>query len=61
MNKQGGIFPAELAQFDLDLERLRRPNEMTVQKMVRSLKDRGQLTPVIIVESQNRFLLVDGV
>ena len=60
MNKQVGIFPVGLDQFDLDLERLRRCKDISVEKMVRSLKERGQLTPVIVVENQNRFLLVDG-
>lgn len=55
-----GIFPAGLDKFDLDLERLRRPREFYVDKMARSLKNRGQLTPVIVAENKEAFLLVDG-
>ncbi len=46
--------------FDCDLERLRRPKDTVIEKMRRSLKDQGQLTPVIAVEDQGQLLLVDG-
>jgi len=49
-----------LDRFDCDLERLRRPKDTVIEKMRRSLKDQGQLTPVIAVKDQKRLLLVDG-
>lgn len=60
MNKREGVFPVELDKFDLDLMRLRTPKVIAVDKMARSLKNRGQLTPVIVVANRSRFLLVDG-
>jgi ParB-like chromosome segregation protein Spo0J len=59
-NRREGIFDAAPDQFELDLERLRRPRDAAIKKMVGSLKKRGQLTPVIAVENERRFTLVDG-
>lgn len=50
----------DLNRFDLDLERLHRSKAIAVARMARSLKERGQLTPVIVMESRECFLLVDG-
>lgn len=60
MNRREGIIPVELDHFDLDLERLRCAKESTVSVMERSLSHKGQLTPVIVTQQQDRYLLVDG-
>ena len=60
MNRREGIFDAGLDTFELDLERLRRPRDIAVKKMMESLKKRGQLTPVIVTENGEHLRLVDG-
>ena len=60
MNRPEGIIPVGLDHFDLDLERLHRAKQMAVEKMVRSLSQKGQLTPVIVTQQRDRYLLVDG-
>lgn len=54
------MIPVNLDRFDLDLERLRGSRDAAVDKMAGSLKRRGQLTPVIVTERGDRYLLVDG-
>jgi hypothetical protein len=49
-----------LDEFDLDLMRLRRPREIFVKRMRDSLKNQGQLTPLIVSRSDVGFLLIDG-
>jgi len=60
MNCPESIISASLERFDPDLERLRHSTDAAIEKMRRSLKDQGQLAPVIAVEEPDRLLLVDG-
>jgi ParB/RepB/Spo0J family partition protein len=60
MNLREGVIPVGLDHFDLELERLHRAKETAVEKMARSLSQKGQLTPVIVTEHRDRYLLVDG-
>ena len=55
-----GLFPLPLEQFATELERFRPPRQVRIQRMVRSLTARGQLTPVIITGAGPKFTLVDG-
>lgn len=60
MIEPGSISPVPLDRFDTDLERLRRSRDTLIEKMRRSMRDQGQLTPVIAVKDQQQWLLVDG-
>ena len=60
MNTRNGLFHIRLNQFDLDFERFRRPKESLVKKMIQSLKQQGQLSPVIVSPKNSNFLMVDG-
>ncbi len=50
----------ELKRIDLDLERLRRSSESVIQRMVTSLKNQGQLTPLVLAQTDHQPLLIDG-
>ena len=54
------MIVVNLDRFDLDLERLRGFKKAAVDKMAGSLQLRGQLTPVIVTQNRDRYLLVDG-
>ena len=60
MNRREGVIPVRLDHFDLDLERLHCAKKTAVAGMARSLSQKGQLTPVIVTEHRDRYLLVDG-
>ena len=60
MNRREAVIPVRLDHFDLDLERLHCAKETAVARMARSLSQKGQLTPVIVTEHRDRYLLVDG-
>jgi predicted XRE-type DNA-binding protein len=55
-----GLFPLQLERFATDLERFRPPRQVRIDRMVRSLAARSQLTPVIITGVGPQFTLVDG-
>ena len=54
------MIHVNLNRFDLELERLRGFKKAAVDKMAGSLQHRGQLTPVIVTQSGDRYLLIDG-
>jgi ParB/RepB/Spo0J family partition protein len=60
MNRREEVIPIRLDHFDLDLERLRCAKNTAVDRMAHSLSQKGQLTPVIVTEHRDRYLLVDG-
>ena len=47
-------------RIDPGLERLRRPVPAEIQRMAASLKEKGQLTPVVVTQNDPQFTLVDG-
>lgn len=60
MIQPDSIIPVPLDRFDTDLERLRRSKDTLIERMSRSMKDQGQLTPVVALRGQDRWLMVDG-
>lgn len=47
-------------QIDPSWERLRRPVAGDIGRMATSLKAKGQLTPVIVIQGRHQFALIDG-
>jgi ParB-like chromosome segregation protein Spo0J len=60
MKNRTGIFSISTDQIDLRLLPLRTPTAVAVERMAASLRNRGQLTPIIIAEDGKHPMLVDG-
>lgn len=60
MRKRTGIFSISTDQIDLRLLALRTPTSSAVKRMAESIRNRGQLTPIIIANDEGFPVLVDG-
>lgn len=60
MKNRTGIFSISIDQIDLRLLSLHTPAAAAVERMAASLRNRGQLTPIIIAEDGKHPILVDG-
>ena len=54
------LIRAKVDSLDLSLGRLRLLPERSIAQMARSLRAKGQLSPVVAAEEGDRFVLVDG-
>ncbi|MBF0234707.1 MAG: ParB N-terminal domain-containing protein [Desulfamplus sp.] len=60
MNYRKGLCVLGLSKIDVCLEPFRKSKANVIEKMKASLQAKGQLTPVMVVESDNILILVDG-
>ena len=54
------LFQIKLNQVSLALERLHRPSSKRIEKMEKSLKSQGQISPVTVHQRTNEYMLIDG-
>jgi ParB/RepB/Spo0J family partition protein len=60
MNRPEKLFQINLNQVTLALERLRRPSSKRIEKMEQSLKSQGQMSPIVVHQSNHAYQLIDG-
>ncbi|MBF0453062.1 MAG: ParB N-terminal domain-containing protein [Candidatus Magnetomorum sp.] len=60
MNYPEKLFKINLNQVSLALERLHLPSSKRIEKMEKSLKDQGQISPIALHQSNKEYMLIDG-